>query len=495
MATKKRHNPFLRVLPIPNRKPASQILTATEAAPKETWAEFARKTLIRSGRKLVPFDPYHYQERMVELIQAHYGTVAIKTRQMGFTELVASYFLWEAKDNPAYLAVVFSKTQSDTANIARRVRTMSASHPDIELETENLKDLKLKNGGRIVFKASTTHGARGLESVSAILFDECAFVPDIEEIYGSALPSTEMLGEDARIILLSTPNGAKGFYYQRAAESNGDRDLLTVCRQVREGEVDPVQWWVDDGGWVKFVVHWRAHPIYSQRPDYLETIKKRQKLTEAQLQREYNLSFDEASNALFQPALVHAAATGEWLPVRQQRQYLCGIDPSFGGEDYFVCQVWDCTEPPYSKVAQFRENRRSKDYYRDQCIRLFDEYKPVAIAVEQNAGGSLYIDEFIALRPNFKIVPVLTTQRSKLVNTDRLVLLLERGHLRFPPDDPMIEEMVNYQETVNETTGNRKREAAFGYNDDTVMAPAVAFTQLEALTKQIDARELLTVLS
>lgn len=476
-------------------KPVSEILVATEPKPKEPWAEFARRTLIRSGRRLVPFDPFPYQEKMVELIQGHYGTVAIKTRQMGFTELVASYFLWEAKDNPAYLAVVFSKTQSDTANIARRVRTMSASHPDIELETENLKDLKLKDGGRIVFKASTPHGARGLESVSAILFDECAFVPDIEEIYGSALPSTEMLGEDARIILLSTPNGAKGFYYQRAAEANGDRNLLDVCRQVRAGEVDPVQWWVDDGGWVKFVVHWRAHPIYSQRPDYLGTIKKRQKLTEAQLQREYNLSFDEASNALFQPALVHSAQCGEWLPRRQQRQYLVGIDPSFGGEDYFVCQVWDCTEPPYSLVAEFRENRRTKDYYRDRCLRLFDEYQPVAIAIEQNSGGSLYIDEFMVLRPGLRIEPVVTTQRSKLVHTDRLVLLLERGHLRFPPEAPIGEEMINFQEMVNEATGTRKREAAFGKHDDTVMAAAIAMTQVDRLAQKVDARELLSVLS
>lgn len=492
---KQKINPFGAVLPLPDRrKSRSEILLPPPPKDKEPWPEFARKTLIRSGRHLVPFNPYFYQEKMVELIQAHYGTVAIKTRQMGFTELVASYFLWEAKENPAYLAVVFSKTQSDTANIARRVRTMSASHPDLELETENLKDLKLKDGGRIVFKASTTHGARGLESVSAILFDECAFVNDIEEIYGSALPSTEMLGQDARIILLSTPNGAKGFYYQRAAEANGDRDLLNVCHQVRTGEVEPVQWWVDEGGWVKFVVHWKAHPIYSQRPDYLANIKKRQKLTEAQVQREYNLSFDESSNALFQPVLVQAAQCGGWLPRRYGRQYLAGVDPSFGGEDYFVCQIWDCTSPPYQLVAEFRENRRTKDYYRDRSLALFDQYQPEVVAIEQNSGGSLYIDEFIALRPSQRIEAVVTTQRSKLVNTDRLVLLLERGHLIFPEDAPIGSEMVNFQEVVNEGTGNRKREAAFGHHDDTVMAAAIAFTHLDTLASKVDGEELLSIL-
>ena len=125
---------------------------------KSDWPEFARKTLIRSGRNMVPFDPYDFQIELVKQIESHYGTVAVKSRQMGFTELVASYFLWSAYKAPAYLAVIFSKTQQDITNIARRVRVMAASHPDVFLETENLQDLT-SSGVESVTGGSMTYAA------------------------------------------------------------------------------------------------------------------------------------------------------------------------------------------------------------------------------------------------------------------------------------------------------------------------------------------------
>lgn len=259
---------------------------------KPSWSEFAKQTRIRSGRNLVPFDPYPYQIAFVEQVEKHYGTVAVKSRQMGFTEMVASYFLWSAYQDSGYLAVIFSKTQGDTANIAKRVRLMVATHPNLELETDNLQDLKLVDGGRLLFKPATANAARGLESVSALLFDEAAFVDDIEKIYSSAMPSTEMLGEDAKIIILSTPNGQSGFYWDRVNESNGDINVIEACKEVRIGE--PIKHWTDQGGWCKFLAHWRAHPIYSQKPDYLKNLAVQKRMPETKIEQEYDLSFTKS---------------------------------------------------------------------------------------------------------------------------------------------------------------------------------------------------------
>lgn len=457
---------------------------ATKAKKKEPWKEFAAKTLIRSGRELVPFVPYDYQVQLVEQIEKHYGTVAIKTRQMGFTELVASYFLWQAKDDPGFLAVIFSKNADDTKNIARRVRVMSVSHPSIELETENLHDLKLKNGGRLVFKPSTTNAARGLESVSAILFDEAAFVPEIEEIYSSALPSTEMLGEAAKVIILSTPNGQSGFYWDRVAEMNGDINVLELCQKVRDGEVDPIQTWTDAAGWCKFLVHWKAHPIYRDRPNYLLEQKNTKRLTEAQVQREYNLSFTEGTAQVFPHQYIDAAECGSWqAPVGSlyRPSYIMGIDPSFGGEDYFTVQVYKVDSKPYQLVAEFREHLKTKDYYIAHAIDLIDAYKPQYVACEMNGGGSLILQELVEKRPSTAMKEVRTTNQSKIVNTDRLTLMLERGELEMPVGCALAEEMRQFIEITNRTSTVRIRSAPSGKNDDAVMACAIAFAWIDEL--------------
>lgn len=467
--------------------------------PKESWEEFARKTMIRSGRNLKPFEPYDYQIEFVKQVEKHYGTVCVKTRQLGMSELCVSYLLWKCKDNPAYLGVVFSKTQDDSSNLARRTRIASAAHPEIELESSNLKDMKLKNGGRLVFRPATPHAARGLESVSAILFDEAAFVPDIEEIYGSALPATEMLGQDpvngAKILIISTPNGRSSFFWNRVNESN-PVDILQVCDRVSSGELPPVQHWTDRGEWCKFIVHWKAHPVYRDRPNYLEHQKTSKRLTDAQVQREYNLSFEASVARVFKDDLIAATNRGEWHSPEFRHSYLVGVDPSFGGEDFFTVRVWDVSGTPYRLVAQYRDRQKSIDYFISSTLDLLDPYHKQSggsflVSCETVSGGALVQQQLMGLRPEWLCECVTINNASKMLHTDRLVLQMERNQMLFPPDagvDITNPESlsqagnVEYAHFIQETTGaSRTRQAESGWHDDTVMADAVAFAHLESV--------------
>lgn len=454
---------------------------ARRKASKEPWEAFAAKTQIRSGKRMMPFVPYEYQKRMINLIEGHYGTVVGKTRQLGFSESIVSYFLWRAYDDPGFLGVVFSKTQDDTSNLAKRVRLMAGSHPDVVLAANSTKDIVLQNGGRIVFRPSTDNAARGLESVSAILFDECAFVDGIENIYGAALPSTDMLGDDARIIILSTPNGRQGFYWQRLNEHNGEYDVLKVCEQMRSGELPPVFHWIDEEGWVKFFVHWKAHPIYGKQAKYLEQTKKKKRITDGQLQREYNLGFDDQGANVFPPKLLAECANGGWLTPQYGRAYVAGIDPAFGSNDFFNLQIWDITTQPYDLVAEYRANLKTKDYNLSQSIALIDQYNPSFLVCEVNGGGALILEELIKLRPHLSVAGCNTTNASKLLHTDRLTLLLERRALSFPPDSGFAIDAPHFTEYNNGRT--RTRQAESGFHDDGVMCAAVAFSALEAATE------------
>jgi hypothetical protein len=345
-----------------------------------------------------------------------------------------------------------------------------------------------------VFRPATAHSARGLESVSAILFDEAAFVHEIDEIYGSALPATEMLGQDpingAKIIILSTPNGRQGFYWQRVNEENPVNVMDTIER-IKSEELPPYHYWTDRGGWCKFIAHWKAHPIYSKRDNYLLEQKVSKRLTEGQVQREYNLSFDDAIAVVYKEHLVLSSIGGAWQPAEPGHFYLVGIDPSFGGEDFYTVRVWDISTAPYQLVAQYRDRFRLKDIYLSNTISLLEPYfeQWAYAAIETNGGGALVFQDLQSKRPYWAVEGININNNSKILHTDRLVLQLERGEMSFPPEpenalqDDAMAGLVTYGEYthfIEEVSGRtRTRSAESGYHDDTVMADAVAFAMLE----------------
>lgn len=435
----------------------------------ERWEEFAPVTQIRSGTRMIPFHPYEYQVRISDLIDANRGVVVAKTRQTGMTEFVANKFLHKACLYPTYFAAVFSKGQDDTANIARRVRLMAAS-AKIPLSSNNVKDIQVAGGGRIVFRTASPNSGRGLESVWDILYDECGFVSGIEEIYGAATPAQSIPESqgNARTILVSTPPEVQeGMYYDFFTGNNGDLDALDLCRQVRDEELPPFYSWIDENGWGKAIIHWRAHPIYGARPNYLQEVKESQRITETQLQREFNLSFDSAATGiLFNMPVAKAMAYSHWSSPQKLRRYLMGIDPNFGGKDNFVAQVWDCTESPVSLAAEYAECDRTIETSVESVARLIEDYGPEIVAVESNSGGRIVLEQLVRLFPSVRIEGVNTTSASKKVNTDRIALAVESKEVTYPPDWAGLTEMMHF--------GLVDREAISG-KDDRIMAMAAAW--------------------
>ncbi len=305
------------------------------------------------------------------------------------------------------------------------------------------------------------------------MFDEAAFVSNISEIYSSAAPAQEMVGQDARTVIISTMSEEgklSWFWSEMFAAFNGDIDIDQRIAHAQEG-IAPFQWWVDENGWAKVIVHWKAHPIYSQIPNYLEKTKKEKKLTEDKLQREYNLGLPETGGALFKNKDIERCATGQWRSPQVKRSYLAGIDPNFGGNDFYVCLIWDVTVKPYNLVAQFRENNRSNTYNEEQTINLLRRYNPCITAVEKNSGGAIVLEKLIKQCPDLRFEPVVTTSSSKRINTDRLALALEFNEVSYPKDWQGIIEMKNFSLQTRQATSG---------NDDCLSAWSVAWAWLES---------------
>lgn len=461
------------------------------------WACFAPLTQIQTSGTVKPFEPYDYQIELIDSVEQNQNTVICKSRQMGVSETICCYLLMRALTEPGFSAVVFSKTQGDSSELGRRIRDMALSLGALcpVLVSESATKLAFKDLGRIHFLPVTARAARGIPSVSVILFDEAAFIDGIDGVYQAAMPTLSMLGDRGKVIFNSTPNGRSGLFYRLimagAGESKKVAETLTAIRQpvnnivpFQRGQNPYTRSW-SHKKWAKVFLHWRSHPLYGADPHWAEKTRIERQLTESQWDQEYELQFSEGLRNLFAIDLVERHQTGAWQPPVLGHRYIAGIDPNLSGNDFYTAQVWDVTSAPYQLVAEYHLNRKTKDYNISQSLYIMEPYAPFMVLVESNNGGNLYLQEYSRLRPSWRFEGICTTNMSKLVNTDRLTLLLERSLLSYPPDSSYAQEAPHFVETSNGIS--RTRQAESGFHDDGVMAAAIAFALFDEISQKTGA--------
>lgn len=80
----------------------------------------------------------------------------------------------------------------------------------VAADSENKLSLELENGSRIISLPGKEGTTRGFSGVKLLIIDEASKVPD--ELYMSVRPMLAVSG--GKLILLSSPFGARGFYYE-----------------------------------------------------------------------------------------------------------------------------------------------------------------------------------------------------------------------------------------------------------------------------------------
>jgi len=437
----------------------------------EQWIDFARMCKIRSGTKYISFEPYHYQTDLVDLIESRKFTCIAKTRQLGISELICNYFVWKALRNNGYVAVILSKNQSDTSALAKRVKKQLfpfIAQGLLRFETDNLTDIAISGGGRLLFRNSSPNGIRGVESVSDVLFDEWGFVEDAELIYEAVLPTLELVGDDARVILNSTPNGRVGHYWGLLASGNGTDDIDRHCKEVREGIGSAYRHWVDDGGWNKVVIHWKAHPVYSTVANYLENKRLQMKMSESGIQREYNLSFDDTNLNVFPYELIEFAAIGDYEKPDPSKRYYLGVDVSTIGDDYTVGLLVSEDGRRYNTAAMYRQRKASMERNLDGLGQLITDYKPMKVGIEVTGGvGQLYLEKLSTRFPGTVFIAIKTTGDTKPIMIERSIHAHEKRIITYPTG-------VISDEHKAYVRVDKRLEASSGNHDDTVMGLAFA---------------------
>ena len=371
-------------------------------------------------------------------------TIVLKSRQVGASETVCSYLLCRALTEPGFSACVFSKTATDSGSLGKRIRAQAASIADsgIEFTTESNSELSFKGLGTIYFLPATPRAARGIPSVSVVVLDEAAFLDGAEQIFTAVQPTMATLGDQGKLIMISTPNGLGNMFSNL---------------------------WHTAEEWNKFKIHYSDIPIYAKDPNWAEKTKRRSKLTDRAFRQEYELSFVASEAQIYQPDLVELACNGECIEAGFiGREYVMAIDPAAGGDDFWCSIVMDVTRVPYRVVNVFRIRHKSSDYCIKQIIEQAEDFAPAKVIIEKNGVGAV-VSEVLSMKlAKYMVEPYNTNRPNKISNTDRVAYLLEREELMLPRD-PFFQELLMFQQMDN---GDRR--AGEGAHDDSVMALALA---------------------
>lgn len=139
------------------------------------------------------------------------------SRQWGKTSTVAAKAAVEALSGPG-LILVIAPVERQARECFRKIREhLRRALPGIVWPEDNKTSLELPNGARVVALPAKGENIRGYTDPRLIIIDEGAFVPD--EDYKAIRP---MLSHGARLIVMSTPFGKRGWFYkawQRRASS------------------------------------------------------------------------------------------------------------------------------------------------------------------------------------------------------------------------------------------------------------------------------------
>lgn len=485
--------PPLKVFDNPNpskiRSDPALVEQLTRQEQLERFVKFAEQCYIRSGKRLIPFAPlFAYQVELARLAFTYPGIVVVKDRQLGVTELFICWMLERARSNPAYAGCVFSLTEKDAFKVSNRVKRMPSKIPGFGWSVDSMGIRQPLDGGEMNFRPATENATRGLESIWDLMFDEAGFLKNnlISEMYAASTPSQEMVGDEAKSFIVSTipSDGVDTWFWEQfegsAPEGVEPEKMLEIAKSgkylnmTRGGDrIAPIPGfvaWEDEGGWAKVVISHKAHPIYGSDPNYLPNQKKKKKLTDEQLNREFNLTLPKSGASLFNIDAVEKYATGAWEEPKFEGIYLAGLDPNMGGDDEWYLTIWRIDCYPYHLVAKWNKNNELPGYCRKESLKLLDRYKPILTVVEKNNGGLSQAEDIAAERPRLAVELVTTTGVSKIVNTDRAANFISDGDLRYPPDWEGIRQMKRFDRRLRE--GVREK-------DDAVMSMTIALAQLE----------------
>ena len=435
---------------------------------------FAQKyiKIITLDKGLVPFKPYEYQKKMLDIMAKNKYSIFACARQSGKTITTCTFILWYILFNTEKTVAILANKGDTSREILNRVQIAYQNLPSWLQQGVlewNKGSLVLENNSRVIAAPTTSSSIRGY-TINVLFIDECAFVENWDEFFTSVFPTISS-GNDTKIILVSTPNGLNHFY--------------KIWHLANKGE----------NGYVPYLVTWRDVP--GRDENWKQITLAGMNFDIEKFQQEYEVTFLGTANTLINTGKLKQlvgempiASTDyikQYKKPEKDNMYVMIADTARGrGNDYSAFSVIDVTTMPYVQVCTFRDNLILPADYAEIINRIGRSYNDAYLLLELNDLGNqvadllhmdyeypnmIYTEKMVGRYGKRATGPgssknlekgITTSKTVKSVGCSLLKLLIENNQL-----------IINDSETIKELiTFSRKGqsfEAESGHHDDLVM--------------------------
>jgi len=336
----------------------------------------------------INFDLYPFQETTLSELTVGRFNIVLKSRQLGISTLIAGFCTWMACFSADQQILVLSKSQKVAINLLDKVKLIykyTPAHLKPSVAVWNRTSVEFSNGSKI-FSSTTNEDSGRSEALSALIVDEAASINKLDEIWKAAFPT---LSTGGRCVLLSTPKGQQGLFYElwQAAEQDqkyGNTEDLAIFNPI--------------------LLSWDVHPDRDQK--WFDTQEK--VLGARGTAQELLCSFIGSGNTVIDSTVtskIHREAlerkktlvTGErgvkiYVPPNPEHEYVLSGDCAKGGSDgdFFAFTVIDMQT--LEVVCTYKGRIKAKQYSL-LVNNVGGDYNNALAIIENNAGYGDEVNE------------------------------------------------------------------------------------------------------
>lgn len=195
----------------------------------ESFAYFCQKyiKILHPTRGLIPFMLFNYQARCIDYYKKHRFNIISKFRQGGLTTVTLLYGLWKCLFELDQQIMTLSKTDREAVKTGEII-DRAVEHMPTWLKpkkdgkwNDHLKQFP-DTGGALQFHSP--EAARG-KSVTFLIIDEAAFIPDMETHWKAMWP---VLSTGGSCVLVSTVNGLGNWYEETYTKAKDGKNMFHV---------------------------------------------------------------------------------------------------------------------------------------------------------------------------------------------------------------------------------------------------------------------------
>ena len=366
-------NPLLKKANVKQEFTKEQILEFV--ACKNDPVYFARQhvKIVSLDEGLVTFQPYDFQEKLIQNFHANRFNICKMPRQTGKSTTSVSYLLHYAVFNDNVNIGILANKAATARDLLGRLQTAYENLPKWMQQgiiSWNKGSLELENGSKILAASTSASAVRGM-SFNILFLDEFAFVPNhIAESFFASVYPTITSGKSTKVIMVSTPHGMNHFYrYWHDAERGKNEYVPTEVHWSQVPGRDDV---------------WREQTIANT--------------SEQQFKIEFECEFLGSVDTLIAPSKLRSmiyqepekrsAGLDVYVDPQKGHDYVMTVDVARGvNKDYSAFVVIDISEFPHSVVAKYRNNEIKPMLFPSIIEEVGKSYNEAFIMCEVNDIG------------------------------------------------------------------------------------------------------------